>query len=443
MKKITLLILMLIPIKINAETLTTTINCPEKAKPETIISCTITTTATSPLNGLKLNHNLDNNLTYQKTSINNNWKTYYKDKNGLAITKLNNTEKEIINIELYFKTPKLNTTNNTYTINLTNIEASNNNYDLLTSSNISKQITVVSDDNSLSNLTITNASLTSNFNKNKLDYEGTTNDNNITINATPTDKNAKVTGHTGNQTANYGSNIYTITVTSPLGNIRNYTITIIRQLPKSKNSEETNPTLKNIEIEGSSINFKQDKYNYEIEVPNNQTTIDLSALPFAKDSKVEIDKPDYLKEGNNIITITVTAKDGTVCKYTINVIRKKLSSDTTIKKIIIDNYKLNIKENIYNYELKIKKENKLNIKVILNDDKATYTIEGNKDLKTGSIITIKVTAEDKTTEEYNIEIIKEKISDKNLLENKRLLIITSILLILTSSIALIGKRIKK
>ena len=301
----------------------------------------------------------------------------------------------------------------------------------------------------MSNLTLTNATLKQNFNKNITNYESTTTSDNITISAIPTNKNAKVSGHIGNKKVNYGSNIFTITVTSELGNTRKYTITVIRKLinTTTNNNIITNKSndasLKNIIIKGHYLSFESTKYNYNLTIPNSEDTLDITAIANNNKATVKIDKPDKLQVGDNIITITVTSENGTICKYTITVNRKDLSHDKSIKKIIIDNYKLKIEKNIYDYNLTITKETKLKIKVILNDKLSTYKIKGNNNLKDGSIITITVTSEDKTSKDYTIRINKKPISDNNIFSNTKLIIIISILLIITTIINLTKKRILK
>ena len=86
------------------------------------------------------------------------------------------------------------------------------------------------------------------------------------------------------------------------------------------------------------------------------------------------------------------------------------NNDTTIKKIIIDETLYQNVEDI-NYTTK---NSSADIKVILNAEKATYTINGNQNLITGeNIITIIVTAEDESTKEYKFIITKEEDSKSN------------------------------
>ena len=454
MRKLKILFLLLVlPFQIvnaenNKEELNINLDCPKKVGPKSNITCNISTKSDIPLNGIKIKTTLDTGLTYKNITPQNNWSSKYNEKEGFVITKQKNTEKENEVAKLNIITPELSE-NNIYKISLTNIEASDINHKLLTHNDIETTIQIVSDDNTLSNLTLTNATLKQNFNKNITNYESTTTSDNITISAIPTNKNAKVSGDIGNKKVNYGSNIFTITVTSELGNTRKYTITVIRKLINTTTNnniiinKSNDASLKNIIIKRHYLSFESTKYNYNLTIPNNEDTIDITAIANNNKATVKIDKPDKLQVGDNIITITVTSENGTICKYTITVNRKDLSHDKSIKKIIIDNYKLKIKKNVYDYNLTINKENKLKINVILNDKLSTYKIKGNNNLKDGSIITITVTSEDKTSKDYTIRINKKPISDNNIFSNTNLIIIISILLIITTIINLTKKRILK
>ena len=99
---------------------------------------------------------------------------------------------------------------------------------------------------------------------------------------------------------------------------------------------------------------------------------------------------------------TTTSSTTTTTTTTTQIIK---NNDTTIKEIIIDDISFQIIEDIY-YTTK---NSSVDIKVILNDEKAKYSINGNLNLNTGeNTITIIVTAEDESTKEYKFIITKEE-----------------------------------
>lgn len=101
-------------------------------------------------------------------------------------------------------------------------------------------------------------------------------------------------------------------------------------------------------------------------------------------------------------TRTTTSSTTTTTTTTTQVIK---NNDTTIKEIIIDDISFQNIEDIY-YTTK---NSSADIKVILNDEKAKYSINGNLNLNIGeNTITIIVTAEDESTKEYKLIITKEE-----------------------------------
>ncbi len=90
-------------------------------------------------------------------------------------------------------------------------------------------------------------------------------------------------------------------------------------------SEATN--LKNIMLADGILSpeFNKDITSYQVTLPNEITKLALSALPQIDSSKVTIKGNDNLSIGQNKVTITVTAKDGTEKNYTITVIRQSAS----------------------------------------------------------------------------------------------------------------------
>lgn len=100
-------------------------------------------------------------------------------------------------------------------------------------------------------------------------------------------------------------------------------------------------------------------------------------------------------------TITVSTEDNKVsASITIVVVAKPKEK----LEITIENYGLNFNPNIKNYKLTIADESELIINT--NRPKSKVTINGNKNLKKGSIITITVTDDEKVT--YIIEIDKKQ-----------------------------------
>ncbi len=361
MKKIKILLLLLLLIPLNVKAASLELLCPTTTSPNTTIDCQIK--IQDPLKGIKLNISLPNEITTNK--IENNWTSYYKGSKGLVITN-NNTGENIAKLSL--KISEQATVGAEYQIGLINIEASDNEHKLINIENVYAKIKILSNDNTLSNLTITNGSLSPKFDKNTTNYKATINTSKTTITATPTHNTSKIEGNIGDINLNYGINNLTITVTSEIGTTKTYSIAITRPFPtvvnpskdttnNSNNSTSTksnnynkkknkttkqdtskivipkssDASLKELKVKGYNIDFNPNTFNYKLKVPNKITTLDITAIPNNNKSKVEISKPDILEVGKNTITITVTSEDGTICKYLIAVTREK--KKTTKKEI--------------------------------------------------------------------------------------------------------------
>lgn len=87
----------------------------------------------------------------------------------------------------------------------------------------------------------------------------------------------------------------------------------------------SNNTLSSLSIEGYDIGFNKDKTEYSIVVPNDVRTIKIGAT--CEDSKAKVNGiGDFnLVEGDNKVSITVTAENGEVRTYNINVVVEELS----------------------------------------------------------------------------------------------------------------------
>lgn len=169
-----------------------------------------------------------------------------------------------------------------------------------------------------------------------------------------------------------------------------------------------NTYLASLSISTGNIQFNKDVREYSIDIESTISSINVSAVPEVETSKVEVLGNSNLVSGSNKITINVTAEDGSVGTYIINVNKKEsLGTNAKLASLTIDGYELNFDSEIYNYNLKIKKEDSLTIEAETEDKNAIYMIEGNNNLKDNSVIKVIVTAGDGLTmQEYTITVNK-------------------------------------
>ena len=119
--------------------------------------------------------------------------------------------------------------------------------------------------------------------------------------------------------------VITLPVVAENGDIKYYTINVVKVYPKS-----TNNYLSKLEIEGYEIDFNKDILEYSINVSYDVETLDITAVAEDSSSRVNIYGNNEFKEGENTVTVIVTAEDGSERTYTITV-----NKDDT-KEIIID-----------------------------------------------------------------------------------------------------------
>lgn len=262
-----------------------------------------------------------------------------------------------------------------------------------------------SKNNYLSNLQLDVVKL--NFDKNKLIYELNSNYalNEVEVSATLEDEKSSFVDNYGPRKVkiNDGKNEILIKVKSESQEIRTYKIIINKIDDRDKNNN-----LKDLKVSDGFLEFNNSLTNYEMKVSNEVRSINIEAITESEKAKVTIDGPKILIVGENIYNINVTAENTDTKTYVLKVIRSEstLSNNSNVKDIIISNYIFNFDPNTKQYDLTIK-EKKLNINVILEDEKAKYNILGNELLKNGSTIKIMSFAEDGSHTDYTINIHKE------------------------------------
>ena len=183
-------------------------------------------------------------------------------------------------------------------------------------------------DATLKNLTIKNAKI--NFESGVFDYEITVlkSIDKLEIEAVATASDAKVDIE-GADKLEFGENTVVITVEND-ENIKTYTIKV-KRLESDDNSLSN---LKSLEIENYSLDFQEDKYEYDLKIGDDNYLV-IEALPKMETSKVEITGNLDLVNGS-IIKIKVYYDDETFNTYKINIIKEEnVQKDNKINKIII------------------------------------------------------------------------------------------------------------
>lgn len=260
----------------------------------------------------------------------------------------------------------------------------------------------------LENINVSEGKLSPNFSKTETSYEVKVpkDVDKISVVGVRSSTRQTITGNVTDKKLNYGANKVNITVTSETGARQVYTINVIRE-----DNTNTNIYLSSLSLSSGAIDFDKNVFEYETKVLYEIENIEVLAVPEEETSKVTIKGNENLKVGDNYITVTVNSESGEKKSYVIKVTRLKegetLGDNPNIKDIIISGYDLEFTSDKEDYKLVIDDEDSLDIEVIMEDESAIYEIEGNENLKDGSVIKIKTTALDGSSKEYTITITKQ------------------------------------
>ena len=293
--------------------------------------------------------------------------------------------------------------------------------------------------NTLSSLEIENYKILPDFNKNTVNYTLTVKKDvtSVKINATlDSDKSSFNKGY-GPRTVNlnYGVNTILIKVTSESKSTKTYTIKVTREDDRSSNNY-----LKSLNVSSGDFEFNKKTQNYSFTVQNEVTSIKVFAVAEDEKSKVSGAQTYNLKEGLNKINIVVTAENKQTRTYTLQVTRivKNINKEVNnkLKSLEISNYQINFVPETTIYNLTIENESSLDIIPNVQDSTSSVVVNGNENLKDGSVIKLIVTAVDGSTKEYIINISKneeikndDKIDDNNVVKvnkNRKLQIIVGV-----------------
>ena len=168
-----------------------------------------------------------------------------------------------------------------------------------------------------------------------------------------------------------------------------------------------------VDIEGLSPEFNKDTDNYTLQVGSDVEAIQITATPEDENATVQVQGNENLQEGENTVTITVTAEDGTTKVYTITVNKGNVEqvaslglSTLTIDGIDMENV---FSPTTYEYTIEVNQDvTQLDITAEANEEGATVEIVGNQDFQEGeNIVSIIVkSADGEETVTYQLTINK-------------------------------------
>ena len=183
-----------------------------------------------------------------------------------------------------------------------------------------------SSNNNLKSLTVSSGEIT--FSKNVTKYQVIVENNitELTVKAAAEDSKAKLS-YTEKNTLKVGTNTIKIKVTAENNSTKEYVLTVTRKEEGQK--LDNNNALKSLTVEGYNIVFSKDVPSYSLTIKD-ETSLKITALPEGEKAIVNIIGNENLKNGS-IITISVTAEDGTKKDYSIKINKQESQTPISVK----------------------------------------------------------------------------------------------------------------
>lgn len=179
----------------------------------------------------------------------------------------------------------------------------------------------------------------SGFSPNKTSYNVTVPENvqSIDVYATAKNANAKISG-TGKQELAIGENKIEVVVATNDGTTKTYTINVKREGENKENvsqtTEKVEQGLSELKVENSELTpkFETNIYEYSTKYIGEKTKLDIQAIVTEPTYTTEIVGNENLQEGENVVTILVSDKDGkNIATYQININKSKIDEEAIAK----------------------------------------------------------------------------------------------------------------
>lgn len=263
-----------------------------------------------------------------------------------------------------------------------------------------------SNNNYLSSLAITPGTLTPEFNKDVLSYNVHV-DNSTTTMTIVAEKEhdaAVVTG-TGIKSLVVGTQTFKVEVKAENNETKIYEIIVERDA-------SSNNDLSDLTIDGTTVDgFNKDVLKYELSVENSVDTITIGAEKVDETAIISGIGNINLNTGKNVISVTVTAEDGSIKIYEIEVTRAK-SSNNYLSALSVSEGTISPEFNkeIVSYSIIVPYEvTSLTINAEKEHNDATIEIDSNSNFVVGlNKVYVNVIAEDGTVRAYELNVTRQQ-----------------------------------
>ncbi|NDC49639.1 MAG: hypothetical protein EBZ61_11285, partial [Micrococcales bacterium] len=215
----------------------------------------------------------------------------------------------------------------------------------------------------------------------------------VSVEAVPNDIYATATT-AGNSNLKAGANTVTVTVTADDGTVKVYTVTVTVAVPSSDTS------LSSVKIDGNNFTVLENGssvYNASF----GTTKVTVSATPTSGTATVSVTGYKNLTVGQNTVTISVLAEDGTNKDYTFKVAVAAANTNTDISSFQINGSSVTAGDTL---DLPYGTTD-VSVDVETAATTSTFTVSGGSSLTTGtSSLVVTVTAQSGATKTYTVTL---------------------------------------
>lgn len=357
--------------------------CPENAKAGSEIECKVILNAMlEEVEGVELHYNLGEGLNYIDNSYTSDIDWTVKSVNDNGIVAILDSSNDYLSgsIEIgkvRFKIPDSAVSNTVYTLGFSNSNYSNpDKEDIVNFDDSYCEVRVLSDINTLSNISIDGATINEEFASDNLNYTAISDRDKIVISALKTDDKSIVSGDIGEVTLHYGTNNFNIIVTSETGSQRIYKIAVKRNYEFSsdyyiynkednyiytKSDQSSDKILSNISL--------SDELNASID--NNKLNIKYGSESLIQINVINIGFSKYSITNGNIYIDNDLNYDSFIKELNINQVNVKIF-DSSDKEVVSGILKTGDKLNVYYNDILIDSYNfkvqYLNFNDVVKDD---------------------------------------------------------------------------
>ncbi len=302
----------------------------------------------------------------------------------------------------------LKTGKNTVTVTVKAEDGSTKKYTVT----VTKSSKPLSDDCTLSSLSLDKAQISPAFSSDKTSYTATVDHTVSSLKVTykTNDSTATVTV-SGADRLKTGENTVTVTVKAENGDTKKYTVKVTKTA--NPNGElDGDCTLNSLVIEGAKLDseFSSDKTEYTATVESTVNSLKVDAVANSANATVTVSGNENLVTGENIITVTVEAENGDINEYKITVTKApEGNSDSTLKSISLSvgilspAFSPDRTEYIVYLPYEIEE---INLEGVCNDEKASVENAGGTLVKGKNEFSLVCTAENGAKTEYKVTVMR-------------------------------------